>query len=87
MFNINVHNGFCTNLYFAKCEKLSFFGPFLAKFWLIFKKHYKIGISAHFLKQTTKTKKMSGYYLVQVGAIIWSKLGAFKNCKLVFNMR
>ena len=35
---------------FAKCEKLSFFwgGPFWGKFWLMFKKHYKKGISEHF---------------------------------------
>ena len=40
---------FFMNLCFAKCEKLSFFFcPFFAKFWFMFKKHYKIGISAHF---------------------------------------
>ena len=38
---------FFMNLCFAKCEKLSFFwGHFFGKFWLMFKKHYKIGISA-----------------------------------------
>ena len=37
------------NLCFAKCEKLSFFfAPYFANFWLMFKKHYKIGISAKF---------------------------------------
>ena len=35
-------NGFFNNLCFEKCEKLSFlFAPFLAKFWLMFKKHCK----------------------------------------------
>ena len=63
------------NLCFGKYEKLSFFfAPFFAKFWLMFKKHNKIGISAHFKKQ--KIEKMhfevllSGpsrcYYLCQV---------------------
>ena len=42
---------FFINLCFAKCQKLSFFLFFFAffgNFWLMFKKHYKIGISAHF---------------------------------------
>ena len=42
---------FFINLCFAKCQKLSFFCvPFWGKFWLMFEKHYKIGISAHFEK-------------------------------------
>ena len=33
---------FCfVDLCFAKRQKLSFFGPFFGKFWLMFKKHYK----------------------------------------------
>ena len=34
---------------YAKCEKLSFFGGgcFWGNFLLMFKKHHKIGISAH----------------------------------------
>ena len=40
---------FFMNLCFAKCQKLSFFfASFFAKFWLMFKKHFKIGISANF---------------------------------------
>ena len=40
-------NVFFMNLCFAKCEKLSFFGGhFFGKFWLKFRKHCKIGISA-----------------------------------------
>ena len=59
------------NLCFAKCEKLSFVlgGFFLAMFWLFFSKNtIKIGILAHFSKQTI-TKKMA---FLEV--IIWSKL-------------
>ena len=42
---------FFMNLCFAKCQKLSFFCvPFFGKFWVMFKKHYKIGILAHFSK-------------------------------------
>ena len=52
-----------------------FFAPFLAKFWLMFKKHYKIGISAHFQKQKKEKNDhfegllsgpSKGYYLGQV---------------------
>ena len=40
---------FFMNLCFAKCQKLSFLGgPFLGEIWVMFKKHYKVGISAHF---------------------------------------
>ena len=39
------------NLCFGKCEKLSFFWPIFAKFWLMFKNTIKIGISAHFKKK------------------------------------
>ena len=51
---------------FGKCEKLSFF-PIFAKFWLMFKKHYKNGYFSTFLK-TKKTKKciLRCYYLGQV---------------------
>ena len=48
---------FFNNLCFAKFEKLSFFfGPFVGKFWLMFKKHSKLGISAHLLN-SKKCKK------------------------------
>ena len=48
---------FFINLCFAKCEKLSFFwGAFFCNFLVVFEKHYKIGILAHFSKQTF-TKK------------------------------
>ena len=53
------------------------FAPFLAKFWLMFKKHYKIGISAHFQKQfKEKMTILKGYYLGQVRVIIWAKFVA-----------
>ena len=67
-------NGFFMKLCFGKCEKLSFFCPLFAKFWLMFKKHYKKRYFSTFLK--TKKQKMhfevllSGpsrcYYLGQV---------------------
>ena len=49
-------------------------GPFLGKFWLMLKNHYKIGISAYFEKQKEQRKTVlrvfsgpsKGYYLVQV---------------------
>ena len=52
-----------------------FFAPFLAKFWWMFKSTIKIGISAHFQKQTKKKNDhlegllsgpSKGYYLGQV---------------------
>ena len=52
-------NGFFMNLCFGKCEKLSFFIAhffFFAKFWLMFKKHYKNRYFSTFLK--TKKQKM-----------------------------
>ena len=67
------------NLCFGKCEKLSFVFAhfFFAKFWLMFKKHYKMGVSAHFQKQKKQNKCISRcYYLGQVGVIIWAKLTA-----------
>ena len=51
-----------------------FVAHFLAKFWLMFKKHYKIGISAHFQKHRMTILK--GYYLGQVRVIIWAKFVA-----------
>ena len=54
------------------CKVIVYFAPFLANFWLMFKKHYKIGISAHFQKQEKRKKNHSegllsgpskGYYL------------------------
>ena len=75
---------FFNNLCFEKCKKLSFC---LARFWPNFgwckKKHYKIGISAHFQKQ--KKQKMTifnGYYLGQVRVIIWAKFGVKKKANL-----
>ena len=60
---------------FATCEKLSLFGPFFGKFGLMFKKHNKIGISAHFEKQKMVNMTMlKRHYLVQGRGIIWSKL-------------
>ena len=63
---------FFNNLCFAKCEKLSVFAPFWAKFWLMFKSTLKIGISAHFWKQNKKKKLtiLKGYCLGQVRVII-----------------
>ena len=48
--------GFSIKLCFEKCEKLSFFAPFLANFWLMFKNTIQIGISAHFQKQKEEKK-------------------------------
>ena len=64
------HNGFFfMSLCFAKCEKLSFFWQFFGIFWLIFKNTIKIGVLAHFSKQTiTKNGIFGSYYLVQVGS-------------------
>ena len=46
------------NLCFQNVKSYRFFwGHFLGKFWLMFKKHYKIGISALFKKQ--KMEKMT----------------------------
>ena len=41
---------FFMSLCFAKCDKLSFWGPFLGKFWLMLKKHYKLRYFSTFLK-------------------------------------
>ena len=73
---------------FSKMWTVMVFRPFFGKFWLKFKKHDKIGISAHFPKQ--KTAKMTifkrhylgqvnGYYLGQVGVQIKSQLGPDNN--------
>ena len=44
---------FFMNLYFGKCEKLSFFlCPFLGKFWVMFEKHYKHRYFSTFLRAT-----------------------------------
>ena len=69
---------FFYNLCFAKCEKLSVFAPFWAKFWLMFKSTLKLGISAHFWKQNKKEKLtiLKGYCLGQVRVIIWAKFVA-----------
>ena len=64
------------NLCFAKCEKLSFFWPLFGKFLVDVKKHYRIGMSAHFQSKKRKKKKKDhfegllsgpskGYYLGQ----------------------
>ena len=42
-------NGCFINLWFANCEKLSFFAPFLAKFWVMFKNPLKYEFQ-HILK-------------------------------------
>ena len=48
-------NGFFINLCFAKCETLCFFcAPFLGKFWVMFKKHYK----NRYFSTSLKAKKM-----------------------------
>ena len=49
---------FFMSLCFAKCEKVLVFLAIFCKFWLMFKKHYKIGISAHFKKQ----QKQNNYH-------------------------
>ena len=46
-----------------------------------FKKHCKNRYFT-FLKDKSKKYILRGYYLVQVGVVIWSKLGAFKNANL-----
>ena len=80
------HNGFFMNLCFARCEKLSFFwGLVFAIFWLLFKKHYKIGIWAHFSKQkiTTILTFLNVYYLVQVDCYYLVQVGCvLKNVNL-----
>ena len=54
-----------------------FFLPLFAKFRLMFKKHYKIGILAHFQKQKKeKNTILKGYDLGQVRVIIWAKFVA-----------
>ena len=73
-------NIFFMNLCFAKCEKLSFFfAPFFAKFWFMFKKHYKNRYFSTFLKAKDWKKMhfevlLSGpsrcYYLGQVDCIL-----------------
>ena len=65
---------FCYEPVFCKMWKLSF-SPFWGNFWLMFKKHYNIGISAH-LK--CKMTIFNGYCLVQVKVIIWSNV--FSTC-------
>ena len=70
------HNGFFIKLCFAKCEQLSFFGFFFGNFLVVFKKHYKICILAHFSKQKNTTKKNNVIIWSKLSAIIWSKLGA-----------
>ena len=70
---------------FCKMWKVIVFGgAFFANFCCFQKKHYKIGILAHFSKQKLQKKGyiLESYYLVQVGVIIWSKLGALKNANL-----
>ena len=68
-------NVFFINLCFAKCEKLSFFPPFFAQFWLMPKKHYKNTYFSTLFKATNWKKihfevLLSGpsrcYYLGQV---------------------
>ena len=77
-----------------------FIWPVFCLFLLIFKKHCKNRYVSTFLKATTYTKRLHfegllsgpsrGYYLVQVGVIIWSKSGLlsgpswvrFKNANL-----
>ena len=57
--------------------KLSFFCPFFAEFWLMFKKHDKYRYFSTFSKQ--KKEKMTilhSYYLGQVRVIIWAKFVA-----------
>ena len=66
------------NLCFAKCEKVIFWGGPFFQIWLMFKKHCK-RVFQHIKKQKCILR---GYYLVQVGVIIWSKLGAFYKRKL-----
>ena len=54
-----------------------FFAPFLAKSWLMFKKHFKNTYFSTFSK--AKKEKMTilkGYYLGQVKVIIWAKFVA-----------
>ena len=76
---------FFMNLCFAKCEKLSFFGGhFFANLWLLFKKHSKIGILAHFSKQNI-TKRRTFLEVIswsKLEVLVWSKLGAFKKRQL-----
>ena len=56
--------------------------PFLPKFGWCLKSTVKIGILAQCWKQKKGKHILRGYYLVQVGVIIWSKLGALKNANL-----
>ena len=67
-------------LCFAKCEKLSFFwGHVLGKFWLMFKKHYKIGISALFKKQKKKMTIFKVNNWAKLKSIIGPSWGSKKN--------
>ena len=73
------HNGFFYEPVFCKMWKvIVFFCPFFAKFWLMFKKHYKNRYFSKFLKAKNWKKKciLRCYYLGQVGVIIWAKLTA-----------
>ena len=56
----------------------------MANFWLFFKKHYKIGILAHFSKQKiTKKGIFECYYLVQVDCYYLVQVGCvLKNANL-----
>ena len=71
------HNVLFINLCFAKCVKLSFFAYVLPIF-VVFSKHCKNRYVCTCLKANTYKKYiLRGYFLVQVGVIVWSKLGAF----------
>ena len=57
-------NVFSYNLCFVNSEKLSFLGAHFLNFLLMFKKHYKIGTSAHVKRQ--KMTILKGYFRGQV---------------------
>ena len=68
-------NGFFMNLCFAKCEKLSFFLPFVWPILVAVQNTMKIGIQ-HIFKSKKKQKNtiLRCYCLGQLGVIIWAKL-------------
>ena len=63
---------------FSICEKVVVFWPDFGKFWLMFKKHCKHRCFSTCLKaRKDKTHTiLRGFYLGQVGVIIWAKFVA-----------